>query len=119
MCNHSIDETEKSLCLLCGAEMYLSKLQDHLALHMEDIALFVLPSIVEDGKMDGDSISNQVAAWRAGNSDRSLSLESLHCSNAGSEPDHKQTQADFQLISDMEQEEVDSKVVSWDEHGDT
>jgi hypothetical protein len=120
MCNRPIDETEKSLCLLCGTEMYLSKLQDHLAMHMENIALFVLPSILEDGKMDGDSISNQAAnldGWRGRNSDGASSLESLHVSNTGSEPNHKQTPADFRMLSDMEQKEVDSKIASLEEDG--
>jgi hypothetical protein len=118
MCDRPVDETEKSLCLLCGTEMYLSTLQDHLAMHMEDIALFVLPKNIKDENVEGDSISNQAAkldVWGRGNSDGSSSLDSLHFSNAGSEPDHKQTAADFQMLSNVAQQEVGFMDIDWDD----
>ncbi|KAF4336913.1 transcriptional repressor tup1 [Fusarium beomiforme] len=52
--------TGKEPCLVCGEELSLSALQKHLATHMEDIALFVLPTDV--GEESGDSNASLRAA---------------------------------------------------------
>ena len=49
-----ISLSQKEPCLVCGEELSLKALQNHLASHMEDIALFVLPS-AEDDEDTGDS----------------------------------------------------------------
>jgi hypothetical protein len=48
MCEREIDDTELNACLICSEKMSLSRLRDHLATHMEEIALFVLPLIADD-----------------------------------------------------------------------
>ena len=52
ICDRPMDDTEQSLCLLCDKKMQLLDLQEHLALHMEDIALFVLPLRVDGVRND-------------------------------------------------------------------
>ncbi|KAI0909371.1 hypothetical protein F4823DRAFT_594729 [Ustulina deusta] len=44
-------------CSLCKSELSLAKLLDHLAAHMEEISLFVLPN---DSEFDDDTNSNNV-----------------------------------------------------------
>jgi len=48
MCEREIDDTAPSTCLICSQQMSLSRLHDHLATHMEEIALFVLPLTPDD-----------------------------------------------------------------------
>ena len=38
MSNFPIDDSEQSPCLLCGEQLYLLKLQQHLATQMEELA---------------------------------------------------------------------------------
>ncbi|ERF74650.1 hypothetical protein EPUS_00780 [Endocarpon pusillum Z07020] len=119
MCDRPIDDNEQSTCLLCGQKMYLLQLWEHLAMHMEDIALFVLPSKVaeETGDVDGGSISNQAPRLEFGNGshgDGASSLDSLHFSNAGSEYAHKQTSADFENLQSTARPEADSKIAFWE-----
>ncbi|THY03991.1 hypothetical protein D6D01_10155, partial [Aureobasidium pullulans] len=63
MCEREIDATELDRCLICLKEMTLFGLQRHLATHMEDIALFVLPYQPQDdenGPNSGDSTDESV-----------------------------------------------------------
>jgi hypothetical protein len=48
MCEREIDDTELDACLVCSEKMSLSRLHSHLATHMEEIALFVLPLTQDD-----------------------------------------------------------------------
>jgi hypothetical protein len=48
LCERPADPNKNSLCPLCPAEMTLSKLQVHLATHLEELALFVLPVYMSD-----------------------------------------------------------------------
>lgn len=48
LCERPADPNENSLCPLCPAEMTLSKLQVHLATHLEELSLFVLPVHMSD-----------------------------------------------------------------------
>jgi hypothetical protein len=48
MCERDVDDTKSDACLICLEEMSLSTLYDHLATHMEEIALFALPSTSDD-----------------------------------------------------------------------
>jgi hypothetical protein len=48
MCERGIDATEQSSCPICRETMSLSRLQEHLATHLEEIALGVLPVEVEE-----------------------------------------------------------------------
>ncbi|OCL12216.1 hypothetical protein AOQ84DRAFT_360834, partial [Glonium stellatum] len=118
MCDRPADDSEQSLCVLCGEEMSLSKLQVHLATHMEDIALFVLPSNVDDEEADGGSkMSNQAAKLKSepkNDDDETSSLDSVRFSNSGSELDHEQTPADFQQLLTTTQLEVNSKIALWE-----
>lgn len=55
-----LDETQVLACPMCPNELYLSRLLPHLADHMEEISLFVLPS-VSDGDEDNGSQAIQAA----------------------------------------------------------
>lgn len=48
MCEREIDCTALDICLICSQQMSLSRLHDHLATHMEETALFVLPLTPDD-----------------------------------------------------------------------
>lgn len=58
LCDRQIDIWEnKDECLMCGEEVSMWALQGHLATHLEEIALSVLPSVEEedDGGKSGAS----------------------------------------------------------------
>lgn len=52
MCEREIDDTAIDVCLICSEKMSLSRLESHLATHMEEIALFVLPLTPDDDETD-------------------------------------------------------------------
>jgi hypothetical protein len=56
LCERPADLSENSLCPLCPAEMTLSKLQVHLATHLEELSLFVLPvHMGDDSQINGST----------------------------------------------------------------
>lgn len=61
LCNRPEDEDNEQTCLVCERKMTLADLQSHLAAHMEDLALFVLPLAMEDEEA-GSEASNHVIA---------------------------------------------------------
>ncbi|KAH7368950.1 hypothetical protein B0T11DRAFT_327086 [Plectosphaerella cucumerina] len=63
LCSRQIDtlDPRKEPCLICGQEMSLPELQTHLATHMESLAIFVLPSTVEDDGSKGSAASVRMA----------------------------------------------------------
>jgi hypothetical protein len=54
ICERAEDPNEPTECPLCPDTLSLSRLQSHLALHLEDLSLFVLPVDVDDTKKEGD-----------------------------------------------------------------
>jgi hypothetical protein len=50
MCEREVNETESDFCLICREGMPTSRLYHHLATHMEELALFVLPLIPDDSE---------------------------------------------------------------------
>lgn len=61
MCERPIDLTTKTSCSFCPEEMDLSKLLNHLAEHLEELSLFVLPiQVTEDDEETGDVHSKKV-----------------------------------------------------------
>ncbi|CAD0113469.1 unnamed protein product [Aureobasidium uvarum] len=48
MCERDMDDKQSDACLICSEKMPLSRLYEHLATHMEEIALFVLPMDPDD-----------------------------------------------------------------------
>ncbi|KAI4720289.1 hypothetical protein E4T48_03417 [Aureobasidium sp. EXF-10727] len=48
MCEREMDDDKFDACLICSEKMPLSRLYRHLATHMEEIALFVLPMDPDD-----------------------------------------------------------------------
>lgn len=57
MCERPADPDERASCPLCGEEATLTALRTHVASHLEDVALFVLP--VETDNYDADANSDQ------------------------------------------------------------
>ena len=71
----SIDLDEETACPLCPETLSLLRLQDHLAAHMEEIALFVIPTEIED---NGDTESKKAVGLlssAAENASQNLSLQ--------------------------------------------
>jgi hypothetical protein len=115
LCDHQIDVSganEKDTCLVCGEELQLSVLQGHLAAHMEDIALFVLPNADEEEETGGSRASVQVAKLesKGTNSGTDSEASSLAFSTAG---DYGQTPADFSKLLTSEEAGYTSKFSSW------
>lgn len=51
-CEREMDEDREDTCPLCPQSMSLSRLRKHLGSHLEELALFVLPSVTaDDGKI--------------------------------------------------------------------
>ncbi|MBE3049597.1 hypothetical protein IMZ48_45305, partial [Candidatus Bathyarchaeota archaeon] len=105
---------QKEPCLVCGEELSLLALQSHLAGHMEDISLFVLPNTEEDEETGDSNASVQVAKIdsRGKASDLDPDSRSLGFSAAG---DHGQNPLDFakMLLGDEEAGFAD-KFSSWE-----
>ena len=58
MCERPADPDDRASCPLCGLEETLRALRPHVASHLEDVALFVLP--VETNDYNADASSNHV-----------------------------------------------------------
>ena len=54
MCERPAEINERASCPLCGEESTLKLLEVHVASHLEDIALFVLPKQADDEETDAD-----------------------------------------------------------------
>ena len=68
MCERPADPEEMGGCPLCGAELTIWALKNHVASHLEDLALFVLPY----GADDQDDVANSKDAERVGGDDDRL-----------------------------------------------
>ncbi|RSL99813.1 hypothetical protein CEP52_009470, partial [Fusarium oligoseptatum] len=103
---------EKDECLVCGEELSFLALQRHLATHMEDMALFVLPNTQEGQDMGGtnDSVQAEQLKSRGKPSDSMTETSSLGFSAAG---DHGQTSADFSKLLTSEEAGYSSKFTHW------
>ena len=55
MCERSADSDERASCLLCDEKMILRALWTHVALHLEDIVLFVLLMKTDDHNVNANS----------------------------------------------------------------
>ncbi|KAJ6028159.1 C2H2 type zinc finger domain protein [Penicillium herquei] len=83
LCERQIDLSDNQIeaCLICGQELTLHELQGHIGGHMEDLALFVLPSTSEDDEEQGSKASVQVVKLNSQSSqsdfDSEISFDSL------------------------------------------
>ncbi|THX96308.1 hypothetical protein D6D03_08817 [Aureobasidium pullulans] len=57
MCEREIDVTEWEQCLICLKKMSLHGLQQHLATHLEEIALFILPIQADEDQTESGNNS--------------------------------------------------------------
>ncbi|KAF5122310.1 Transcriptional repressor rco-1 [Metarhizium anisopliae] len=114
LCERQVDVAcdELNSCLFCGKELSLSALQGHVAAHMEDIALFVLPSTDEEEESDCSKASVQVVKLKSkGSSSDTESRSSLGFSVGG---DQEQNTADFSNLPSSEEAVYSSKCSSWE-----
>lgn len=108
---------EKDECLVCGEELSFLALQRHLATHMEDMALFVLPNTQEGQDMGGTNDSVQAELKSKGQlSDTKSQTSSLGFSTAG---DNGQTRAEFSKLLTSEEEGYSSKFIHWQVNDDS
>ena len=114
LCNRQVDTSDngKDPCLICGEELPLLELQKHLATHMEDLALFVLPNTNEEEEPGGSGASLHMAKLKSKSktSDIGSEASSLGFSIAG---DHGQTPAEFTKIFTSKETGYISKFLSW------
>ncbi|KAJ4146174.1 hypothetical protein NW754_001638 [Fusarium falciforme] len=97
---------EKEECLVCGEELSFLALQGHLAMHMEDMALFILPNTQEDQDLGGTNDSVQVEKLSHSRSQ----ISSLGFSAPG---DYGQNPADFSKLLTSEEAGYSSKLTHW------
>lgn len=114
LCNNQVDELTfgKEECLICGQELSLAALQSHLATHMEDLALFVLPN--DDEGQHTEETNDSIKAAKRGSkgkfSDSGSSLSSLGFPAA---EDDGQTPADFSRLLRSIEAGYGSKIIQW------
>lgn len=72
LCEREVDDTRIDACLICSEEMPLFQLFGHIATHMEDLALFVLPMDSDDVEEDRQVplIGLDVNSWMKALADR-------------------------------------------------
>jgi hypothetical protein len=102
ICNSEVDESSKDSCVICGRELPLRELQAHLATHMESIAIFVLPMVVEEDNSKESQASGN--ARKRGSGEASLSGFAYlaiddDTSQGQDTPDEPQGDDDFELDS--------------------
>ncbi|KAJ3471850.1 hypothetical protein MRS44_001949 [Fusarium solani] len=97
---------EKEECLVCGEELSFLALQGHLAMHMEDVALFILPNTQEDQDLGGTNDSVQAEKLSHSRSQTS----SLGFSAPG---DYGQNPAEFSKLLTSEEAGFSSKFTHW------
>ncbi|KAK3293389.1 uncharacterized protein B0H64DRAFT_211682 [Chaetomium fimeti] len=104
---------EKEPCIICGEELSPMALQGHVASHMEDVALFVLPNSDEDKEAGGSEASVQVAKLesRGNTTDLTADSGSLGFSAAG---DNEPNPLDFARILVDDEMGYASKISSWE-----
>lgn len=114
LCDRQADilDNRKHTCLICREELSLSTLQEHLAAHMEDLSLFVLPSLDEEEETGGSNASVQVEKLKSKGklSDTESDTSSLGFSLA---ENHGQNSAEFVKHLIGEEPGYTSKVSSW------
>jgi hypothetical protein len=111
MSERPIDDDEILACPLCPDELYLSKLQNHIAEHLETISLFVLP-IVEDEDEDADS--DKVAGTGSKSNRDETGTQATLSSLGFSQTDEKDgTQQDFSQLLSMEEATGEVKCETW------
>jgi hypothetical protein len=77
ICERPMDDDENVDCPICLATLALSALRVHLATHLEELALFVLPCHMEDRSQDAGSDRAEGAAGQDFASDASSSEDGL------------------------------------------
>ncbi|RWA09194.1 hypothetical protein EKO27_g5903 [Xylaria grammica] len=115
LCDRQVDPSNNHTepCILCGKECPLSEWHDHVAAHMEDLSIFVLPAPEDDeGQTEGSIISG--GADVLGSNDDSASsvskASSLGFSEAG---DHGQIPTEFAKIFADKEPGYASKFSAW------
>jgi hypothetical protein len=130
ICERAEHPNEPTECPLCPDILPLSRLQSHLALHLEELALFVLPVDVDDAEREDqvgrkeshDDGSNKAVYNRAVDLDDLPSLSNVSAASLKSvnQPDVSNQASDIfsQLLKgggDPTEEQVQGQVESWRE----
>jgi hypothetical protein len=78
ICERPTDLHDTTACPLCPEELSLLRLQDHIAEHMEKIALFVLPKDMEDIEdTDSKKAAGLLSQWAENTNQNASSRGSL------------------------------------------
>jgi hypothetical protein len=120
LCNRPAAETHKYPCPLCTQEMPLIRLQSHLATHMEDISMFVLPSGTADEQNLGSDFSNVAAEQKSVDrgSESDSSTSSLVFSDVAAWPLEStvlagQSLSNMGQLRHLEEPSNESKIADW------
>ncbi|KAK4931865.1 hypothetical protein LTR66_016011, partial [Elasticomyces elasticus] len=114
LCNRQADnlDYEKHSCLVCGDELSLSALQGHLAAHMEDIALFVLPNTNAEEDVGDSNASLRVAKLKSKGKTSGTESEASSLGYSAARDDG-QNSTDFSKLLTNEEAGYTSKFWSW------
>jgi hypothetical protein len=117
LCSRQVSETFQTHCVLCGKELQLLELQSHLAAHLEEIALFILPGILEE-ELEEDSNSTDSRDSRKQTSSISdiTAHEDPKARSQASSEDLAQAQGRLNTSpSTQTNEDYESKVALWND----
>jgi hypothetical protein len=107
LCNRPEDQNNEQTCVVCERKMTLVDLQSHLAIHMEDIALFILPLAMEDEEASSEASNRVVVEERRSARPTASEL-------AFDDIDLGQTLESISQLGDIETLTVTEKMESWD-----
>ncbi|KAK0710658.1 WD40-repeat-containing domain protein [Lasiosphaeris hirsuta] len=113
MCETPLDDDRIVACPICPNELYLHRLLIHVADHMEEISLFVLPA-VSDG--DEDAGSHAIRGSRTGDKPEArlaLSDHSLGFSSPGTAERPPGYEKSFEQLTELEEQDSYIKAISW------
>lgn len=114
LCNRQVDVTaHKDSCLVCGEELPLPALQEHLAEHMEDFALFVLPSNGEEDAEGSDVTARAANNRSTGNTIRSGVRSEGNKHRLTTTGSVGQAPADFAKLLSSQEVGFVSKISAW------
>ncbi|KAE9372483.1 hypothetical protein N431DRAFT_466728 [Stipitochalara longipes BDJ] len=115
ICERPMDDDEGVDCPICFATLALSALRVHLATHLEELALFVLPCHIEDRSQDAGS-DRAEGAGRHLASDASSSddeLPALEFEKSLPESPHSQDPEMFSALLQSQQESEHKHMEEW------
>ncbi|KAF4454296.1 C2H2 type zinc finger domain protein [Fusarium austroafricanum] len=116
-----MDDNATMKCILCSGDLYLNRLLKHLAQHMEEIALFVLPASSDDNDDVNSNAARKSRAEDINEGGLNTPLSSLNFSEIDYTERSQQFAEDFTKLNLSEEQSAESRLSVWhdDDPADT